>query len=103
MLFVNNSNYVCITKHIKMNFTDYQKVNYTQLQKELHKQNAGRDVHELTLAANIGVKSVGTIRNCFDIDRQTVSDEVLTKLFKELQFKGVILWENGERNYLIKK
>ena len=87
-----------------MDFTGYKKVNYEQLQSVLHKSRANKsEVHEISLAAAIDVKSVGTIRNCFDTERQTVSDEVLTKLFRELEIDGIILWENGERNYLIKK
>lgn len=87
-----------------MEITGYKKVNYDQLQRELLKGRANKqDVHEINLAAAIDVKSVGTIRNCFDEERQTVSDEVMTKLFKELELDGIILWQNGERNYLIKK
>lgn len=87
-----------------MEVLGYRKVTYTQLQKELQKSRADKpDLHEINLAANINVKSVGTIRNCFVEDAQVVSDEVLTKLFKELELDGIVLWSNGERNYLIKK
>jgi len=87
-----------------MEVLGYKKVTYSQLQSALQKSKAEKpDLHEINLAANINVKSVGTIRNCFAEDNQAVSDEVLTKLFKELEFDGIILWSNGERNYLIKK
>jgi len=87
-----------------MEVLGYKKVTYTQLQKELQRNKATKPyLHELTIAANINVKSVGTIRNCFVEESQVVSDEVLTKLFKELEFDGIVLWSGGERNYLIKK
>lgn len=87
-----------------MEVAGYIKVTYKQLQRELQKNRVNKEeVHEIALAAAINVKSVGTIRNCFDTVKQTVSDEVLSKLFKELDLDGVILWANGERNYFIKK
>jgi len=86
-----------------MEVLGYKKINYQQLQTEIKKRKDEKDVHEITLAANIEVKSVGTIRNCFNQNEQTVSDEVFTKLFNELELDGIILWKNGERNYLIKK
>ncbi len=86
-----------------MEVLGYKKINYQQLQSEMDKKKKEKDVHEITLAANIEVKSVGTIRNCFNKEEQTVSDEVFTKLFTELGLDGLILWSNGERNYLIKK
>ncbi len=87
-----------------MEVLGYKKVTYSQLQSALQKRKADKpELHELTIAANIEVKSVGTIRNCFADNAQVVSDEVLTKLFKELEFDGIVLWSNGERNYLIKK
>mgnify|MGYP000508785014 FL=1 len=84
-----------------MEVLGYEKVTYKQLQKELHKVKLEK--HELLLAASINVKSVGTIRNCFSYDAQGVSDETLTKLFKEIGFNAIVLWADGERNYLIKK
>ena len=56
-----------------MEITGYKKVNYDQLQRELQKNRDDKgDVHEINLAAAIDVKSVGTIRNCFDKEGQTV-------------------------------
>ena len=66
-----------------MEVLGYKKVTYAQLQSALQKTKAEKpDLHELTIAANINVKSVGTVRNCFSDTSQVVSDEVLTKLFK---------------------
>jgi len=86
-----------------MEVLGYKKINYSQLQDVLDKKRKEKDLHEIALAANIEVKSVGTIRNCFNKSEQTVSDEVFTKLFNELGIDGIVLWSNGERNYLIKK
>lgn len=95
--------YFYTSNHIYMEIVGYKKVTYSQLQSALQKTKADNNIHELTLASNIQVKSVGTIRNCFADKKQLVSDIVLTKLFKELKFDAIILWFNGERTYFIKK
>lgn len=87
-----------------MDIPGFKKVSYEQLQIELHKKRADDEsFHELAVATKIEVKSVGTVRNCFDTQRQSVSDEIFTRLFKAINLNAVILWSAGERNYFIKK
>ena len=86
-----------------MNFKNYSQINYENLIKELKKATTDKDLHELTIATQVGVKSVGTIRNCYNLDVQIVSDEVLSKVFKVLNMNVFIAWIDGDRKYFIKK
>lgn len=85
-----------------MNLQDYKVVNYSQFQKELHKKFSDMDCKELSIAANIGVDSVLTIRNCFNLNKQMVSDTVLTKVMDFLKLDGFVLWAGGVRKYYIR-
>ena len=85
-----------------MNLSDYEVTNYKQFLKALHLHKADCDKTEVRLASDIGVKSVLSVRNCFDGSKQIVSDAVLTKLMEVLKLDGIIVWNKGIRYYYIK-
>lgn len=57
---------------------------------------------EMKLADNIGLKTIQTIRNCFNAENQKVADETLTHLMKIIDFDGFVLWKDGQRLYYVK-
>jgi len=84
-----------------MEIKGYKEVTYQELQSVLHKKNADANMHEINMAASVNVKSVGTIRNVFNTEEQTASDEVLTKVFNVLNLPAFVLWFNGQRKYYL--
>lgn len=86
-----------------MDLRNYKQVAYKDLQKRLHEKKSISDIHDLNLAAQLDIKSVGTIRNAFNLDKQEASDEVLTKIFNALGLDAFVGWVNGERRYFISK
>lgn len=84
-----------------MDLSNYKLVDYKEIQKELAKKRDACNIHELNIAANINVKAVSTVRSAFNEEEQLASDEVLTKVFKELGLNAFVGWVNGERRYFI--
>lgn len=84
-----------------MDLSAYKQIKYKELQRELSKKRDEVNKHELSLAADINVKSVATVRNVFNSTEQITSDEILTKLFKALGLKAMVGWIDGERRYFI--
>ncbi len=85
----------------------YKKINYTDFQRLLHKRftDCAGDNHQpyyMELALKIN-KTAVTIRNCFQLSEQKVSDKILTSVMDELGLEGKIEWISGERFYCIKK
>lgn len=85
-----------------MNLSEYEVMNYKQFLKALHIHKADCDKTEVRLASDIGVKSILSVRNCFDDRCQIVSDSVLTKLMEVLKLDGFVLWIGGVRKYYIR-
>jgi hypothetical protein len=85
-----------------MNLSEYKNTTYREFQKVLHKYSADCNKTEVRIASDIGVKSVLSVRNCFDGRGQIVSDSVLTKLMECLGMDGFVLWVNGCRKYYVK-
>lgn len=86
-----------------MDMSKLKKVSYEELQTALQQAYKDADTNDVSVAYSIGVTSTLTIRNAFDTEKQKVSDEVMTGIFKNLGFNGLIVWEKGERNYYVPK
>lgn len=93
--------YLRFSKVINMDIKGFKKVTYEQLQTELHKKSADKDMNHLKIAVDIDVKSVNTIKNAFEVDKQIVSDQVLTNVMNAYDLDGFILWGNGEKTYYL--
>jgi len=85
-----------------MKLEGFKKVDYNTLQSEIKKVYDSDQVPEIQIAAQINVKSVQTVKNAFQPDKQVVSDEILTNILNALGLNSFIIWQNGERTYYIK-
>lgn len=90
------------TNILDMKIDGFKKVDYGTLQTELKKANSAADIPALKIAAQINVNSVQTVWNAFNIEKQSVSDEVLSNVLDVLGIESFIVWQKGERNYYIK-
>ena len=86
-----------------MDFPGYKKTDFQNVQFLLKKLYDDTGIHDLNFAAKIGVKSVATVRNVFNKDKQIVSDELFTIIFNALNLDAFIVWINGKRVYYVKK
>jgi hypothetical protein len=84
-----------------MEIKGFKNVNYAELQTVLQEKYVAADIPDVQIANTIDVRSLSTVKNTFNTGMQSVSDEVLTKVFKVLNLNGFVLWVNGERNYYI--
>jgi hypothetical protein len=84
-----------------MEIKGFKNVNYTELQAVLSEKYKTAAIPDVQIANDIEVRSLSTVKNTFNAGMQSVSDEVLTKVFKVLDLNGFVLWINGERNYYI--
>jgi hypothetical protein len=62
----------------------------------------GNGGSEMQLAATLNLKTPITIRKAFREDKQLVSDTILTRLMKLIDFEGAIVYVNGLRLYYVK-
>lgn len=85
-----------------MKIDGFKKVDYKTLQAELSKAHNPSELPAIQIAAKVKVNSVQTIWNAFNIQKQTVSDAVLTNVLDVVGIECVIIWQKGERNYYIK-
>lgn len=83
--------------------TGYKQYTYPEVQSTLHKAWVDSEKTPVQIASEIDVKAALTVQNCFNPDKQIVSDEVLTNVMKSVGIKGSILWHEGERFYYISK
>jgi hypothetical protein len=84
---------------VMITITGYTKQSYTNIQRLLHKAFADSEKKEIQIAAAIGLNSPNTVKNAFDINKQRVSDKVLTDVTKAVGLNMVVVWENGTRHY----
>lgn len=98
---LTHGSYIRISKEPYMEIKGFKKVTYEQLQSELHKKSADKDKSHIQIAVDIDIKSVNTIKNAFETEKQIVSDQVLTNVMNAYDLDGFVLWGNGERNYYL--
>lgn len=83
---------------------EYIEVPYSKFVKALlkkyseHKKKENRS--EIDIAICIG-KSCMTVRNCFNLKGQVVSDKIITSLMKCVDLPGKIEWLNGEKYFYL--
>lgn len=84
-----------------MDLSNYTPIDYNVLQDQLAVRRKAAGIHDFDLASKINIKSVTTINNAFNKDKQITSDQVLTKIFEALDVDAIVSWINGERRYFI--
>lgn len=89
------------TKEMIMEIAGYKQVTYNILQKRMAEKRDG--VTNLQLAVKLRLESPQTIKNAFQLDRQKVSDKVLTSLIETIGINACVIWEKGVRNYYVKR
>lgn len=84
-----------------MKIEGFKKVDYDTIQTEMSKLHKPDELPEISIAAQIGVKSVQTVKSAFNKENQIVSDEVLSGVLGQLGITSLIVWQNGQRNFYI--
>lgn len=84
-----------------MEIKGFKNVSYEELQLQLSKRTADTKESQLQIAVNLELKSISTIRNALDPERQLVSDQVLTNVMAAYGLTGFVLWSNGEKKYFL--
>lgn len=79
----------------------YTKVSYSKLQVLINKAYSDSGMSSVDLSKKIGVKSTQTAKNALDTTWQVVSDEILTKVIKEVGLDAKVEWKDGKKSYLI--
>lgn len=80
----------------------YKNYVYRDFQSQLHKNFVDSEKSSLQIALEIEVQSSNTVQNAFNIQRQTVSDQVMTNVMKAVGLSGFVVWIFGKRYYYIK-
>jgi hypothetical protein len=83
-------------------YKGYKKVDYKELQDALNERYSKLNRPDIEIAMEAGLQSTVSVKNALNKETQVASDNLLTKIMKVLDFKGVVLWDSGERNYYIK-
>lgn len=84
-----------------MKIEGFKKVDYETIQSEMQKTHKPDSLPEINIAAQIGVKSVQTVKSAFNKEFQAVSDEVLSGVLGQLGITSLIVWEGGQKNFYI--
>lgn len=80
----------------------FQQVTFSKLQSILLEKYKESGKSYVGLAYELDVKSVSTAQNALTGAEQMVSDQILTNLIRILNLTGMVVWQNGQRNYYIK-
>jgi hypothetical protein len=81
----------------------YKQISLSDLQNELKEGYKRTGKTYIELAYEMEIKSITTIQNILTSADQIFSDEMLTKFIKHLGINAFVKWQDGERNYYIKK
>lgn len=79
----------------------YSQISFDEFERLLHKAKVDCKKSLPELAVCCGIKHTHTINNCFNYQKQSVKDSLMTSLMKCLDIDGFILWVNGTRYYYI--
>lgn len=79
----------------------YERISYKALQAKIHRSWVDSGLSLIELSKKVGVKSSQTVKNSFHTEIQMVSDEVLTKVLKEIGLPAKIEWKDGKKSYFI--
>jgi hypothetical protein len=82
----------------------YKNVSYKKFITELKKMYDNFKVENKTTESHVAVclqKSNITVRNCFNLSEQVVSDKILTQLMKCIDMDGKIEWVHGSKYYYL--
>lgn len=98
---VGNSKYFVLLCPM-IDIKGYKQVAYNDLQKALKSAFDASEKSHIQLAADIKCQSLQTARNVFLLDKQVVSDVLLTQAMKAVSLSGFVIWIFGARYYYIK-
>jgi hypothetical protein len=80
----------------------FNQVTFNKLQEIMMDRYRETKKSYVELAYELEVKSVSTAQNALTGVEQMVSDQILTNMLRILNLNGMVVWQNGERNYYIK-
>lgn len=79
----------------------YKKIKYKDLQDVISDEFKKSGKTEFDIASALKVSSQQTVKNIFNYNEQVVSDKILSKTLSYLKINASVLWNNGERVYII--
>jgi glycerol dehydrogenase-like iron-containing ADH family enzyme len=83
--------------------TGYKQIDFSAFIKALNTAHTNSGKSHIQIAAEIDVKAAQTATNAFRIDKQVVSDEVLTNVMKAVRLSGLVIWIFGKKYYYLKE
>lgn len=79
----------------------YRAVTYNVMIGLLKKSFQNKEKSTREIMNELKINTDATIHNAMKLDKQVVSDKVLTGLMKCIGFDGKVVWKEGIRYYLI--